>query len=244
MDLKDVIYKRRSHRDYYQNIPEDETINEIKDFILNAKPLYPDIETYSVIIGNEDVSGPFRWKAPQYIAIFSEKKPGYLTNVGFIYQQVDLFLQSIGLGSCWLGMGKFKPKTEDIKDITKNGEQFVILIGFGKVKGELYRDESQFKRKNLNDISDSIDRKLEVARLAPSAINSQPWYFIHEDGYYSVYCKELNFIRRRILGNLNKIDIGIALAHLYIANPETFEFFEVDSPIPIKDYYYIGSFKI
>lgn len=244
MDLEEVIYKRQSHRNYYQNVVDEETLESIKEFILNAKPLYPDIKTSSIIIGNEHVSNLAGWKAPNYIAIYSEKKEGYLTNVGFIYQQVDLFLQSTGLGSVWLGMGKYKPDSEEIKSIINNGEQFVILIAFGQVKSELYRELDEFKRKNLDEISNSFDRELEVARLAPSAVNSQPWYFVDEGEYYSVYCEKLNFIKRRILGNLNKIDIGIALAHLYVANEKTFEFFTIDNPIPLKDYYYVGSFRI
>lgn len=180
------------------------------------------------------------WKAPHYIAIYSEKKEGYLTNVGFIYQQVDLFLQSIGLGSVWLGMGKYRPDQKDIPD----DEEFVILIAFGKVKSELCRPLEDFKRKSLNAISDSFDSKLEVARLAPSSVNSQPWYFLKEDEYYNIYCEKLNFIKRKILGKLNKIDIGIALAHLYVANRESFEFFKIDNSAKLNDYYYVGSFKI
>lgn len=244
ISLEETIYKRQSHRDYYQNAIDEETLEAVKEFILNAKPLYPDIKTTSLIIGSEHVSNMAGWKAPNYIAIYSEKKEGYLTNVGFIYQQVDLFLQSIGLGSVWLGMGKYKPDLEEIRDITQNGEQFVILIAFGQVKSELYRELSDFKRKSLNEISDSIDRELEVARLAPSAINSQPWYFVNEGEYYSIYCEKLNFIKRKILGNLNKIDIGIALAHMYVANERTFEYFTIDNPVPLKSYYYVGSFRI
>ncbi len=38
--------------------------------------------------------------------ISSENTEGYLMNIGFIFQQMDLYLSSIGLGSCWLGMAK------------------------------------------------------------------------------------------------------------------------------------------
>ena len=240
MNLEEVIYKRQSHRDYYQNTADNETLEAIHEFILTAKPLYPHIKTTSLIVGNENVTNLGMWKAPHYIAIYSEKKEGYLTNVGFIYQQVDLFLQSIGLGSVWLGMGKYRPDKKDIPD----DEEFVILIAFGKVKSELFRPLEDFKRKSLNEISDSFNSQLEVARLAPSSVNSQPWYFLKEDGYYNIYCEKLNFIKRKILGKLNKIDIGIALAHLYVANRKSFEFFKIDNPTKLNDYYYVGSFKI
>lgn len=240
MNLEEVIYKRQSHRDYNQDSLDKKTLNSIEEFMSNAKRLYPNIKTTSLIVGNENVTNLAMWKAPHYIAIYSEKKEGYLTNVGFIYQQVDLFLQSIGLGSVWLGMGKYRPDEKDIPD----GEEFVILIAFGEVESELYRPIEDFKRKSLDEISDSGNANLEVARLAPSSVNSQPWYFLEEDGHYNVYCEKLNFIKRKILGNLNKIDIGIALAHLYVANRKSFEFFKIDNPTQLKDYYYIGSFKI
>ena len=74
MSLEEVIYKRQSHRDYYQNTVDDETLKAINEFILTAKPLYPDIKTSSLIVGNENVTNLGGWKAPHYIAIYSEKK--------------------------------------------------------------------------------------------------------------------------------------------------------------------------
>ena len=48
----------------------------------------------------------------------------------------------------------------------------------------------------------------------------------------------------KMLGDLNQIDMGIALAHMYVANEETFRFFKVDDVKEIKGYAYIGSFTI
>jgi hypothetical protein len=38
-------------------------------------------------------------KAPHYIAVFSQAKEGYLTNVGLL-QQMDLYFSANSLGSC------------------------------------------------------------------------------------------------------------------------------------------------
>jgi hypothetical protein len=43
---------------------------------------------------------------------------------------------------------------------------------------------------------------------------------------------------------MNRIDIGIALAHLYVANPETFRFFQTDSAPAVKDHRYLGSITL
>ena len=42
----------------------------------------------------------------------------------------------------------------------------------------------------------------------------------------------------------NKIDIGISLAHMYIANSKTFRFFIKNDVEELDGYYYEGSFEI
>ena len=63
---------------------------------------------------------------------------------------------------------------------------FIIAIAFGK-SNDKSREVNSFKRKKLSKISDNADDKLEPARLAPSAINSQPWYFKHTEDGFDVY---------------------------------------------------------
>lgn len=242
MDLKEMIYKRKSTRNFYPKEVDKIYLRKIEEFIENLEVLNSNIKVHSEIVGNDRVKGILPWRAPHYIAIFSEEKENYLTNVGFMYQQLDLYIQSLGLGTCWLGMGKYDSNYVD----SKSEEKFVIMIAFGKSDGELYRkDKSEFKRKQLSEISDRIDEELEFARLSPSAINSQPWYFVHgENDDFHVYCENSNPIRGLAIGRFNKIDMGIVLAHMYIANINTFEYLgEIEHP-KLNGYNYIGSFKI
>ncbi|WP_295609111.1 nitroreductase family protein [uncultured Methanobrevibacter sp.] len=225
MNLEETIYKRRSIRKYDDNPLEQETLDEIREFIGDIPVLNPDIKWSYEIVGPKNVKTLMRWKAPHYLLIFSEPKQNYLQNIGFIFQQVDLFLQSKGIGACWIGAGS--PKNYE----NPNPEhEFVIMLAFGNPVGELYRNNDQFKRKNLDEISDIADERLIPARLAPSAANSQTWYFKHnDDGSYDIYRnrRRLNLNSRMV--NWNKIDIGIALAHLYISNRDTFGF-TLDKP--------------
>ena len=117
MNLEEMIYKRRSHRDFEDEKCSPEVIEDILEFIDNAKPLFEDIGIRVAILGNEDISSIVSWKAPHYITIFSQKKEGYLENVGFIFQQLDLYLASIGIGSVWYGLAKFKPKTAEAEEL-------------------------------------------------------------------------------------------------------------------------------
>ena len=98
----------------------------------------------------------------------------------------------------------------------------------------LRHELKSFKRKTMEQITDRPDAKLEPARLAPSAVNSQPWYFTHEGETVHVYCRNAG----------SHLDAGIALAHLYIANVETFRFFKAENPAPMQGYTYIGSVNL
>lgn len=244
MELKEIIYKRKSTRSY-TNIPVDATtIQKIEKFTANIKPLYPNIKVRSEIVSRDSVKCICPWTTPQLISIFTEDKEGALVNVGFIFQQLDLYMQSLGLGVCWLGMGKLS--TQGIME-TKNddGLEFVMMLAFGQPKGEALRSAVvDFKRKSLADISDIRDERLEPARLAPSSVNSQPWYFTHEGDTIHAYCALQGFLKAKMLGDMNQIDMGIALAHLYITNPDTFRFFKAEGVKEIKGCAYIGSFTI
>ena len=110
--------------------------------------------------------------------------------------------------------------------------KFVIMLAFGHPKGDQLRhDLKDFKRKPMEQITDTPDPRLEPARLAPSAVNSQPWYFAHEDDSIHVYCSQKG----------SRLDIGIALAHLYVSKAETFRFFQAENVSGVPGYDYLGS---
>ncbi|MBQ2831611.1 nitroreductase family protein [Methanobrevibacter sp.] len=230
MNLENQIYVRKSCRKY---LDDEIDMDSIIDFISSVEPLNDEIEFYYNILSSDEVNIRNRWSAPYYLAIYSEKKGNYLENVGFVFQQVSLFMQSIGIGSCWDGLDSVKVKNPD----------FVILIAFGKSE-KMTRDISNFKRKDLSKISDFEDDLLIPAQLAPSAINSQPWFFKHSSDGFDVYRVKQNIVKRQLLKRWNPIDVGIALAHMYVANRNSFEFNIKDDVEKLNGHIYCGSIKI
>lgn len=240
MNLEELIYKRRSIRSYEDISLNEETLIDIQEFIGTVKPLNPNIKWSYDIVGPENIKTIMRWRAPHYLLIFSEEKENYYQNIGFIFQQVDLYLQSKEIGSCWIGLASPKNYENEHKN-----QKYVISISFGKSVKPIYRDVNRFKRNSLDEISDEVDEKLIPARLAPSATNSQPWYFTHNlDKSYNLYRKKHKLVKRKTLGKWNKIDIGIVLSHLYITNKNTFNFYIKDNPQKLDNYYYEGTFEI
>ena len=231
MTQNEMIYHRKSCRSFTGKPVDAEMIEKILSF--EMKPLYPEIKVRMDIVSRDKIKCICPWTTPQLITIYSEETDGYLENIGFLFQQMDLYLQTLGLGVCWLGMGKLNPKSAPEVE----GMKFVIMLAFGYPKGDQLRhDLKGFKRKTLEQIADRADPRLEPARLAPSSVNSQPWYFTHEGEAIHVYCT-----RKGIAGYMNRIDMGIALAHLYVANEDTFRFFSKENAPAVPGYGYIGS---
>ena len=238
MQIKDMIYCRKSVRSYTGEAVGEETLQKIREFAASARPLFPEIQTRCEIVSRNQVKTIMPWATPQLIAVFSEKKDGYLENAGFVFQQLELYLNSIGLGACWMGLGKLSRNAVEAPE----GFEFVILMAFGHPKGEARRELSEFRRLTLAEIADTADERLEPARLAPSSVNSQPWYFTHEGGRINVYCVRKGIIK--MLTDMNRIDMGIALAHIYVCNPDTFAFERARNQKEIKGYACLGSFTL
>ena len=239
MELKEMIYKRKSNRKYKDELLSKDILDDIIRFVNDSKKLYPDIKFRMEFIDRDNVKCILPWLPKQNIAIFSEVKDRYLENIGFIFQQLDLYLHSIGVGSCWLGMGKPNSK---VKSKIEDNMEFVMCMSIGYCTEDLYRDIKDFKRFPLSKISDLEDEKLEVARLAPSSVNSQPWYFVHEKDIIHLYLKKHSLLSKLALSEMNHIDVGIALAHIYVSNINSFEAFNNDNKL--KGMKYIISFKI
>lgn len=229
--MQDIIYKRKSVRSFEQREIDAHTLQLIETKIQQLRPLYPHIHIEIKVVDGKEIRSLMRHTTSKMIAIYSGKSTEACINAGFMGQQLELYLQSLGLGVCWLGMSNSKTKEE---------YPFLISLAFGYPKGEQFRSLSDFNRKNWNDFSDSIDERLKPAYYAPSSINSQPWYFTHEGNKVHLWYvpkkgmfKSLNLEPNR----MNGIDLGICLAHEYIVYPNIHIITEKVKPL--ENYKYI-----
>lgn len=203
----DIMYKRRSVRKYYDKLDKD-LYNNLQNFIKNGiNPLLDNIN-YQIKIVDKEYVKTKSVVAPQYILFYSDKSEGYKINAGFIMQQIDLYLQSNGAGTCWLGLAS-------VKDNIVNQLNYVIMLATGMTNTPLRADENDYKRKALDEVGNLTDKDLlKAIRVAPSAVNKQPWYYKEiNDKKISVYVKRNN-IYKFILKKYDDIDIGISLCHL------------------------------
>ena len=240
--LQKMIARRRSVRSYLPDAVEAGLMAEIRAFMAELSPLIPGAEPVSRIIPTEQAKYWQKWANPQFLVFYvpeGEREEDGLINVGFMFQQLDLFLQAKGLGTCWVGLGwpdaKLVPPPEGMK--------LAVMMAFGYSDGKepLRQSPEDFKRRSPQEIADQEDPRLEVLRLAPSATNSQPWFVVHAGDVMHIFREELKLIKKRTHGRMNPIDMGIGLSHLYAANPKSFRFFREEKPPVREGYLYVGS---
>ena len=220
-ELYKMIFKRKSFHLFRNtgdgNITESE-LADIKNVFENAERLYPDIKTELRIVPAKDIG--FRRDAEYCLLIYSEKKDNYLMNAGYIGEQLDLYLVSRNIGTLWYGIGKPDKKQSD-------GLEYVIMLAVRKVtNASMFRkDMFAAKRKPLSETwQGGTLGAAEIARFAPSACNSQPWFVKNENGSLTVFRHKPN---RRIgimsivnAEYFNPIDMGIYLCILEICLAE------------------------
>lgn len=207
ISIKDAVVRRKSSRSFNMSGLTKDELSQITEYAKNIPSLLPGIKTKAEIIGPDDVKSITKWRAPHYLAIYSEDSNTGLMNAGFVYEQVALYLTSLGIGTCWATSISPKDKHEN------DGMKWAAVIAFGRTQEEVWRDAGTAKRKAAEDIYDRKDDALEAARLAPSSMNNQPWRFEHNGDDILVFCKKQGFMKKWMVSQ-NRIDIGIALGNI------------------------------
>jgi len=212
-----TIFKRKSFhlfRNAGRECLSEAELADICRAYSGFEALYPDTRTAIRIVPASKVL--FKRDAEYCILLYSEKKENYLMNAGYLGQQLDLFLVSRNIGTLWFGIGS---PDED----TYEGLSYVIMLAIRKVSDEaLFRkDMFKAKRKPIGEIwAGETLGVAEIARFAPSACNSQPWYVKNEGGVLTVSraCKpgRHGIMPAKSVPFFNRIDMGIFLCILEI----------------------------
>lgn len=211
-----MIFKRKSFhlfRDTGEGGITAEEIREIERTYASLTPLCPDIKTALRVVPAEKTT--CRRGQEYCILLYSEKKDDYLQNIGYLGEQLDLYLVSKNIGTLWFGIGR--PEEEKVC-----GLEFVIMIAIAKIGDEtkFRRDMFKSRRRTAEEIwtGTRMDPMAEIVRFAPSSCNTQPWRVVcGADGLEVYRCREAG--RRGIMpaGKVsfyNQIDMGIFLCFL------------------------------
>ena len=192
----ETIFTRRAVRRYEPEPLDAETLDEILAYVRSVEPLGSQTAEFRLLRA-EQMGLKL---APHYlVASCAETNEAY-ANLGYVMEKLELELQSRGLGTLWYGM--------KLPRDAKPGDAIVMAIG--RANQPARQGESDFSRLPLSEVADRDDAVTRAVRLAPSAVNSQPWFIRSGADFVELEYKGRGLLKARLEKKLNKIDLGIA----------------------------------
>ena len=230
-----AIQVRQSHRQYDNKPVNSKLLLSLSDYTDSLNDLLGGVRVKIVKENPDDV---FKGAIGSYgkvvgapcYAVFvgNMNDPNVQEKLGFIGELFVLEATSKGLGTCWIA-GFFKPQIIKKHVALKSDETILSITPIGYVSKDpktwdkrlmSYLIKSR-KRKELDVLCKGLVKSkwpewvksaLECARLAPSAINRQPWRFMIESNSITV---EVDSTHSN--GSVSKrLDCGIAMSHIEI----------------------------
>ena len=156
---------------------------------------------------------------------------------GYSFETFVLYAQSLGLGTTWIGGTMNRKAFETAVHLSEDGMMpCVTPVGRPAAKmslretvmrkgtkadsrkpfGELFFDGS-FDAPLTAERAGNLAEPLECVRLAPSAVNLQPWRVVISGGCVHFYEKHSRGYVSDATGDMQRIDIGIAMCHFALS---------------------------
>lgn len=222
MNLYEAIFVRKSVRKFSMDPVAPPILDQILNHFIEKTALFSGIATEVAILdnrkGQEKFLSMFSVKAPYYLALYSEESERYQMNAGYVLEQMVLYMCTLGLGTCFIGASQVRKSEREL-----HGKKLVCLVAFGKSKGAHTRRAVEAKRLPLDDLClvkevprQWMNQLLEAARLAPSAMNSQPWRFVVYDNRIHIFSKKSADKMKRF----DEMNFGIMFANMMVVAEE------------------------
>lgn len=223
MNLYEAIFVRKTvHKYSMAELPQRE-LERICQHFASLPNLFGSIDTEIRILdnrkGNKKVSGVLGVKAPYYMVFYSEEKPKYRMNLGYLMQQMALFLCARGLGACFVPTVHLKKNQRSIGE-----KKAVTAVAFGRPREAHTRKQSEASLMPMEKICTFreqprqwVRQMVDAARMAPSKGNRQPWRFLVYDNSIHIYSTNHS---SQQLSLTEEISFGAVFANLVVAGEE------------------------
>ncbi|MBE0427501.1 MAG: nitroreductase family protein [Nitrospirae bacterium] len=230
----EAAQKRRSRRSFNSSPIASDLLAKIDKVCKEFKPFHG----IRAVVVSRSVDKVFKGIVGHYgkirgatvfIAFIGDMNDPYIhEKAGYTGEGIILEATALNLGTCWVG-ASFNPavasssvqlrKNEKVLAVTPVGYavekvsfEEKIMTGFGRTH----------KRKSLFELVKGLEESkwpewiktaLEAARIAPSAVNRQPWRFNIEPGSITISVDDL----KDTYNIPKRLDCGIAMLHIEIA---------------------------
>jgi len=239
--IEKLVRARRSVRTFDGRAVCPEDLEKLRAFMAEIENPYGIPLEFRLLDATvQKLSCPVVSGTDVYVAAKARPVPHMEEAFGYSFERLVLFAQSLGIGTVWLGGTMDRAAFERAMELTGDEKMpCASPLGYPAAKPTL---KETMMRKAIRADSrapfetmffdggfdvpltpakaGSLALPLEMVRWAPSAVNKQPWRVVVNEAGAHFYLKHAKGFVSASVGDMQKIDLGIALCHFALAAEE------------------------
>ena len=235
--LLELVRSRKSVRSYDGRPLSAEDRAKLEAFVEAPEaPFGVPVRIVLLDAAEHGLSSPVLTGEKLYAAGLVPRVPEAEVAFGFAFEKFVLYAWSLGIGTVWIG-GTMKREHFEKEAGLREGElmpcvtplgypapkrsvrELVMRKGIGadsRLEAEKLFFDGAFDSPLAGEKKAAAENLIELVRWAPSAVNKQPWRVVAKDGLWHFFEKKDKGFVNDATGDLQKIDVGIALCHLFL----------------------------
>ena len=175
-----------------------------------------------------------------YVGAKAKRVPHMEEAFGYSFETLVLYAQSLGIGTVWVGGTMDRAAFERAMEL-KPDEKMPCMSPLGYPAKKMSLKESMMRKAIKADSRNPFEtlffdgdfgtaltpekagvlaRPLEMVRRSPSAVNKQPWRVVVKENAVHFNLKHSKGFISEAVGDMQKIDMGIALCHFALTAKE------------------------
>lgn len=267
--VEELIKNRRSVRTFDGREVSAEDLEKLTSFMEKPENPYGIPVEFRLLDAKEQkLSSPVVSGTNIYVGAKVSRIPHMEEAFGYSFEMLVLYAWSMGIGTVWiggtmdraaferamkLGEGEIMPCVSPLgypakKLSLKENMMRKAIKADSRLPFETLFFDSTFDMPLTEEKAGKLAGPLEMVRWAPSAVNKQPWRVVVDKNAVHFYLKKNKGFVSEAVGNMQKIDLGIALCHFALGARECgldADFTVQDPEIQIgADMEYIASYQI
>ena len=230
----ELIRSRRSVRTFDDRGLSEVHMKQLREYMVDIPNPYGIPVVFRLLDAKQHgLNSPVLNRAETYVAAKVKRVPHAEEAYGYSFETLVLFAQSLGIGTVWIGGTMNRPAFEKAMELAPDEMMpCVSPLGYAAEKmslretmmrkgvkadwredaGSVFFDGS-FDTPLPEEKAGSFREALEAVRWAPSAVNRQPWRVVIAGEKAHFYEKKTKGYVSDATGDLQKIDVGIAICH-------------------------------
>ena len=241
-NITELVRRRRSVRTYDGKEVNEDDMKKLALFMEKIENPFGIPVSFKFLDGKKQtLPCPVVSGSNLYVGAKVPRMPHMEEAFGYSFEMFVLYAWSIGVGTVWIG-GTMDRSAFERAMVLEQNELMPCVSPLGYPSGKMSVRETMMRKAIRADSRNPFEKiffdstfdvplteeaagrlaePLEMVRWAPSAVNKQPWRVVLDKNGAHFYLKRNKGFVSEAVGDMQKIDLGIALCHFALAAKES-----------------------